>query len=320
MRSGPLMRAASLLVALASSGCMATLDGGPSRLYSISDEVALAKNLLEGAAVTEGQFRTEDEKGFMQRYYDVRGMDAASEVRRKFYRDEIIARRMYIIDIQYSEYEASLLRDRQTVGFLTSTASQGLTIGSTLAASQSAARVLSGIAGGVGAVKGIYDSELIIAKSIQIIQGQMRTQRDIVAARIADRMNWPTTNYSLPAALTDLEDYYRAGTMNTGLIRALGESGENARRAGELRGNAVVIPAGTFLPGEETSRIIREFLAPGPQRAARVAALQKCLSSFRDVRDALGRPLNINGIDRGSEFIPIRQRVIVCARADGLPI
>lgn len=163
---------------------------------------------------------------------------------------------------------------------------------------------------------------LIIAKTIQIVEGQMRAQRGLVAKRMMDNMNLPAAAYPLSAALTDLEDYYLVGTFNSGLIKALGESGEGARAAGELKGNAVFISAGSFIASEDTSRVIRAFLAPGSQRAARVKALQACLNSFTDAdaKDVLGRPLNINGIDRGQEFIALRRRVIQCARSNGQPI
>lgn len=308
IRSRALMRAACLLVAFASSGCMATLDGGPARLYTISDEVTQARLRLEGVAPGPDQ---EAIPGLVQRYYAIRGATRDADDERRFFRNEIIARRMYIIDIQYSEYEASLTRDRQTVGFLTSTTNQGLTIASTLAASQSAARVLSGVAGGVGAVKGIYDSEILVAKSIQIIQGQMRGQRDIVAHRILGRLNWTATAYPLSAAMMDLEDYYRAGTLNTGLLNAARDAGEIALRSGELRGNAVVLRVGNFVPTEETSRILQAFLAGS---AAAEGQAQACLNELGMPRDALGRPFAVDIILTGSNEISTRQRVINCLK------
>lgn len=126
---GVAMRAGSLLAALLTTGCMATIQGGPDRLYSVSDEVAQARYLLEEASVLKVPDGTAAVKGLINSYYAV-----TSDNDRKFYRNEVIARRMYIIDVQYSEYEGSLTRDRQLTGFLTSIANQGLSVGSTLAA------------------------------------------------------------------------------------------------------------------------------------------------------------------------------------------
>jgi hypothetical protein len=304
VRLGGAMRIWSLLLGLLLSGCISTLDGGPVRLYSVSDEVSQARALLEGV------------DGYVAQYDAVKGVSAAADAERMYFRNEIIARRMYIIDVQYSDYEAALTRDRQVVGFLTSTANQGLTIGSTLAASQASARILSGIAGGVGATKGIYDSEIIIAKTVQIIEGQMRTQRDAVAKRIMDRTAWSSTLYPLSAALTDLEDYYRAGTMNTGLLRAAGEAGESARLAGEIRGNAVILRAGSFVPNQD-SAALRAFISVSD---AQEASAQACLGEPGMPRDAKNRPLSIVGILAGTNFINTCRLVIECLRRKGQPI
>jgi hypothetical protein len=289
-RLGGAMRVGSIAIALLTSGCMATIEGGPARLYTVDQEVVIAQGLVERLTA---------------QYYD---NGPATEA----LRNEIIARRMYIIDVQYSEYEASLTRDRQLFGFGTSTAGQALTIGSTLAASQSSARVLSGLAGGVGALRGIYDTELIIAKSLQILQGQMRAQRDVVGTRLEERMGWTLQAYPLSAALADLEDYYRAGTLNTGLINAARDSGENAIRAGEIRGNAIIVRTGVFAPNEPTLQALRAFLS-GPQAATRRAEVDKCIAQERV-------SLTFRGLMGGLSGVPARQAVISCLRAKNQPI
>jgi hypothetical protein len=47
-------------------------------------------------------------------------------------RNEIIARRMYIIDVEYSEYEADLPSERQKFGFATTAAAAGLGIAASM--------------------------------------------------------------------------------------------------------------------------------------------------------------------------------------------
>ena len=58
------------------------------------------------------------------------------------------------------------------------------------------------------------------AREINLIPAQ----RDTVAKTILQRITQPTSTYPLAVALSDLEDYYRAGTMNTGLIEAAGDA------------------------------------------------------------------------------------------------
>src|SRR2546428_11576741 len=91
------------------SGCV-TIQGGPERLYTVPQEAAMAQALLPNV---EAQYAA-----------------ATIDADRMFYRNEYIARRMYVIDVEYSEYEAALTGERQKFGFATTTAASGLGIAS----------------------------------------------------------------------------------------------------------------------------------------------------------------------------------------------
>lgn len=176
----------------------ATLQGDPTRLYPVQYEMDVARQILPDLE---------------RQYYD-----AGSEPLRQAIRNDIIARRMYIINVQYSDYEANLTRENQEVNFAADAASLGLNTAGTLVPLGSTTKLLGGIAGGINGIKGNYESDIVIAKTVQIIQAQMRANRDIVATRILKNMGQSTAAYPLSLALTDLEDFYRAGTLTPGLI------------------------------------------------------------------------------------------------------
>ena len=220
------------LAGLLLSGCK-TVEGGPDRLYSVPEEVAQARGLLDVAAPT-------GVPGLIERYYTV-GIDDAQ---RMFLRNEIIARRMYIIDVEYSEYEESLTSERQKFGFLTTATASALGIAATLTSPLRSAQIVSGTGAAVLGARGAYDTEVVIAKTLQIVQGYMRAARDNVATRqILPRTTESTVTYPLSAALHDLEDYYRAGTFTAGLIPALQESGAAAQNAANEK--AIVVSFGS---------------------------------------------------------------------------
>jgi hypothetical protein len=211
MFSGKIRTAAALSLMALGLGACATTGGGPDRLYTVDQEVAMAQAELPG---------------LVQSYNDATpGSD-----RQKFWRNEYIARRMYIIDVEYSAYEGALTSERQRFTFGSSVVSQALTTLGTLTVGATA-QSLTASAGAVSATRGFYDSDLVIAKTIQIIEAQMRARRDIVAKTILTGRTASTINYPLSAALSDLEDYYLAGTLNTGLIEAAGDASGNARGA-----------------------------------------------------------------------------------------
>ena len=201
----------------------ATIEGGPHRLYTVDQEVSEARSELSSLLSS----------------YNNAGAGSDAQ---QHYRNEYVARRMYIIDVEYSDYEAALTSERQKFMFGTAVAGDALNTVGALSPAGATARVLSGAAGAVNATGGYYDSDLVIAKTIQIVEAQMRGQRDLVARNILQRRSESTITYPLAAALSDLEDYYRAGTMNSGLIQAAGDAANNA--AGAAAAKDIVVTYG----------------------------------------------------------------------------
>ncbi|UWU78385.1 hypothetical protein QA649_39710 [Bradyrhizobium sp. CB1717] len=244
------------LVGLLLAGCE-TFRGRPDRIYTVAEEVANAREALPGIA-TSYEF-------------------ARSDNDRIFYRNEYIARRMYIIDAEFTEFETALTKERGEFGFTTAVVTQGLTTAGAVFTPANTVRTLSALAGGVNASRGFYDSELLVNKTIQIVQAQMEAKRDIVASRIISKVNFAPRTYPLSAALHDLEDYYRAGTLTAGLIKASAEAGEAAKEAATQKEAAMVLQGGAFQPSEDTTKRVLAYFAPGPKRADRLARMSECL-------------------------------------------
>ena len=145
---------------------------------------------------------------------------------------------MYIIDANYSQYEADFGRQNQQLGFAADSVSQGLNTAGALFVVVPTVRILSGVAGGVTGIKGSYQSDLLGSKTVDIIQSQMRANRDQIATQIIKKMGQPTSTYPLPLAYTDLETYYRAGTFASGVLKAAEVVGENAADAQDAKADA----------------------------------------------------------------------------------
>jgi hypothetical protein len=290
LRRGWLAIAALVFAGSLLGGCK-TIDGGPDRLYTVPEELAQARAMLDVAA-------PDGVPGFVTRYYEVRGVDSISDAQRMYFRNEIIARRMYIIDVEYSEYETALLNERQKFGFGTSLVAQGLTIASSLATPLRSAQILGGAAAGVGAARGFYDSEIVIAKTIQIAQGHMRARRDDVAKRILPLRTASSIVYPLSAATRDLEDYYNAGTLAAGLIDAVGQSGMAAQEAALQKADVITA---IYNPDISSGKLIN-FLKKDPKNLALAQACLPRSSGIKDVRNTLD----------DSSMVSIRVQVISC--------
>jgi hypothetical protein len=254
-------------VALALSGCIPSTHP-PERLFPIAYEMDLIRT-------SQGDLASQYSANFL-----------SSPAQAKLIRNEIIAQRMYAIDVQYTLYENALTRETQEVGFGALTTAEGLSTAATLVTPAATKSILSGAATAVLAIKGHYDSEVLLAQAMRNIQKQMRASRNMVAAGISAKLVQPVSEYPLSAALSDLEEYYAAGTLTSGVIDSSTTVGirENdtknikqdvnqaapAARAAVLREAtaptvmpAVVIPPRADIGGGPAVRVKRDA-APGP--------------------------------------------------------
>ena len=256
------------VLALAVAGCIPSTRT-PERLYSVVHEMETIKSM---------------ETSLVARYLD----PTLSPQMAKATRNEIIAQRMYAIDVQYTQYESALTREVQEVGFAALTSAEGLTTASTLVANVATKSILSAVATAVLASRGHYNSEVLLAQTIRTIQKQMRASRNIVATAISAKLSQDTADYPLAAALSDVEDYYNAGTLTTGVIdtsTTVGIKEDETKRLkqevalapaalrAEVLGTAVVSDATVPLPATPAVRLLNPEGQTGFERTGLTPAI-----------------------------------------------
>lgn len=200
MRGVGIFARAGLFVAgaILVSGCIPSTRT-PERLYPVASEMDFVRST---------------QSDLVDRYYKA----ALSGEQMRLIRNEIIAQRMYAIDVQYTQYESALTQESQEVGFGATTAAEGLSTAVTLVGPPGTKTILSGAATAVLASKGHYESEVLLAQTMRTIQKQMRASRNRIATSISARTAQGVADYPLAAAMSDVEDYYNAGTLTTGVI------------------------------------------------------------------------------------------------------
>ena len=123
-------------IALIISGCQ-TINGEPERLYSASEVTESTKSILNTIE---------------QSYYT-----ANSDAERMALRNEYIGQHMYYTDLQFTDFETALTRERQQFGFTSALAAQGLSAAGAVVTPVNTVRILSALTGGVNASRGFYD-------------------------------------------------------------------------------------------------------------------------------------------------------------------
>jgi hypothetical protein len=280
------------------SGCWTAIEDGPTRLYTTAEEATDARALLPDL---------------------VSQYNASVEPNRTAIRNEIIGQRLHMIDVFFAQYDGALTKEAQQVGFLADATSQTLNAAGALTAAQTT-KILSGVAGAVTGVKNAYQNDIIVAKTIQIVQAQMQSNRDIVLARIFTRMSESTSTYPLSIALADLEDYYRAGTFTEGLIQTSSTVGSGAVTAQNIK-NSVSVIYKTKYSVDNATNAIWNYLYPHGRDGALDKTAEKRLntlladSSKFPANKVTGQPWIVQDIMFGAANAPMRLQL---AKAAGL--
>jgi hypothetical protein len=196
-------RKATLLLAAAAlglAGCNWTGSlAGPERAAPIPDEVA-------------------EMKAYANSYADwFKGSTSDQMVAR----NNMISARMYIIDLQYTQYESQILREGQFVDFSTKVTSGVLTTTAGLIGNLGTSHALAETATLINGLDSAYNDKILKGQIVQSVMTSMRTARHDQAAVIYANMYCPVSVYPIGFALSDLETYYRAGTFQTGLIKLM---------------------------------------------------------------------------------------------------
>ena len=276
-----------LVLTVLVAGCGPTLQGGPGRLYTNEEERSATRSTL---AYIKAQYLAEKREDF-----------------RVFYRNYYIGESMKYINRQYYTYETGLTQDRQKVGLGLGVTSIGLSTAGSLDA-LGEAKLFSGLAGAVTGVKGQYESEVLFAKTLQIIQAQMRSNRDTVATHIFKGMKLSTSDYPLSLAEADLEDYYGAGTLTAGVLKTAQEVSQQAVIAETIKNNVIEISYGV----DNSTQVLEAYLfAEGADSVARSRILD-------DILKEMGVQQRVRTILYDSSAGSIRADLVRRARARGL--
>ncbi|WP_128971389.1 hypothetical protein [Bradyrhizobium tropiciagri] len=134
-------------------------------------------------------------------------------------RNNMIAARMYVIDMEYTQYEGQLMHEGQAVDFSTKLTSGVLTTTAGLIGNLGTSHALAETATLINGLDSAYNDKILKSQIIQNVMSAMRTARHDQAAVIYANMYCPVSVYPIGFALSDLETYYRAGTFQTGLIK-----------------------------------------------------------------------------------------------------
>lgn len=233
--------------------------------------------------------------------YYAKGNTADDQLR---IRNEIIAGRMLAFDIRFNQYRSRLHRNGVSHNALSNSLVLTLDALGT-AISGGASQVLSAVSGGVSGIKTTVDKDLFFEKTMSVLMQEMESGRKKIKVRILKNLQKPLEEYSLQQGLSDLEDYYFAGTIPGALSNISAQSGQEAQEADKALND---LPTNTL---EKTENLRNKHLDAVTQMTmSEMQSLQDKLSeAFPEKYRSLFAPIfaseKSNDADRLREFLKI---------------
>jgi hypothetical protein len=172
------------------------------------------------------------------------------------YRNSFITARMYAIDVEFTRYFAQLTQERQLGTFGGDLAILGLTAATTLSHGEALKTGIAAVSTAVAGAKTAIDKDILVSQSIQVLQSQMEASRLSIKTRIMSKLTDPAWDgrYTIALGLSDLEDYYRAGTL-AGALEALTSSvGGDSQAQKDIQNGIVPLQRISFSGGKITRR------------------------------------------------------------------
>ncbi len=293
-----------ILVGLAScaafSGCgQQQRPGFPAQSY---DEKQLIEDL-------ETKF---DLPTKIRQYYDEKAGLRQNEL--KIRRDEIITSRVTLINLHYNQFVADASFRRQIMDFGADIADLGVDLATTVVGSAATKTILGAISAGITGTQASVHKNFYFEKTVSAIVATMNANRKQALIPILTGQQRGVDAYPLGQALSDLDNYYFAGTFLGALNAILVEAGENEKAASTRIDR---IRHGRFAQTTAT-QVIEQWLWPaGPPtpdnpivlvNQAGVARLNTWLGKPENLIE--GEKLDIATLLYEADFEDVRQRVI----------
>lgn len=212
MKSQMYGAAALLIAALTVGGCAAALKGFPERVKDLDEELATLEPFMSANVIQQYERATGDDK--------------------KLIRDEYVNARISAINLHFGEFEKALFREGVGAGIGTDWIK--LALGGAGALYAGASQALSAATAGIEGAKASFDKQAFFENTITTLFAAMDANRKTVLVKIRQGLGQPVANYPLTHAMSDLEDYYIAGTIPGALISINADSGAKGEKADKV--------------------------------------------------------------------------------------
>lgn len=147
-------------------------------------------------------------------------------------RNQILDELLFLTDVNYYSFEAELYQGRAFFETSTDLAILGLGAAGGIIAHSGTQAIISAISGGIGGSRVSINKNYFHETSTQALIAKMQSARKSKLETMRKAMaSLNTADYSLARGLSDLAEYYNAGTIVGALQNIVADAGAEARKA-----------------------------------------------------------------------------------------
>lgn len=280
--------------ALLLSGC-ASFSGGPEPLITPIDEINTLKASFDSSQVLT--------------YFSA----SPNLAERTRLRNQIVGTRLYAIDLRFSEYTQTLARELRGSAFGIDLVSIMLTGSATVLDPGMVTTILAGTDTAIKGGRQSFNKEVLIDKTLPVLLTQMRADRKRIATQIWYSLaNRSDAEYSLPLALSQLEDYYQAGTI-AGALMSMGENASliSAEASEAFESSVLQIGFGE----NQYTKVLNEYVNAAPNEAEEIRRLQQIQKEIDNADETILASFLINSND--PKYRSLQKQIVETLRLGG---
>lgn len=146
-------------------------------------------------------------------------------------RNKVISARLVMMNLQYLKWARTVTADKQLLDTASDVLILSLNLAGTATGGASAKTILAAISAGVAGSKTSVDKNYYYEKTLPALFAAMNAQRKTVLTNIIAGMAKPLSVYTFEQGLTELQEYYQAGTFLGAVNAVQADSGAKEKVA-----------------------------------------------------------------------------------------
>jgi hypothetical protein len=251
----------AIVIASLAGGCSTAWYGGaPEPSFDVNKDLERLADQFEPAdSITE--------------FYKAPPSEALS-LRNKF-----ITGRVTMMNIRYIQFVRKLTSERQLLDSAAAMLTLGLNLAGTTAGSAGTKTILAAIAAGITGSKEVIDKNYFFEKTIPALVAQMNAERKKALVPLLAGSRVSLDEYPFTQAVTDLHNYYNAGTF-VGAIQAIqADAGVKEQKQDEVIATLTPLTIEVIASKEALTKAIKALTPSTPSDLDKIKAAIKNLDN-----------------------------------------